>query len=72
MQTKRALPAVTSLTEDQQRGWCCVWCREPLKVGDDRDLGEQRARPTTGAAYSWFPRGCADTVACAEREAGRR
>ncbi|WP_326607320.1 hypothetical protein [Streptomyces sp. NBC_01800] len=36
-------------------------------MGDDIDLGEQRARPTNGAAYSWFPRACADTEACTER-----
>jgi hypothetical protein len=66
----RALPPVSSLSEDQQRGWCCVWCRERLRLGDDVNLGEQRARPATGAAYSWFPRACADTAACTVREAG--
>ncbi|MEU2026820.1 hypothetical protein ABZ565_32480 [Streptomyces sp. NPDC016469] len=68
MQTKRQLPAVASLSQDQQRGWHCVWCRAPLTVGDDQDLGEQRARPTNGAAYSWFPRACKDAAACAGRE----
>lgn len=70
MTPTRPLPPVASLTEHQQRGWGCVWCRHPLRVGDDQDLGEQRARPAKGAAYSWFPRACADTAACAERERG--
>ncbi|MEU6017418.1 hypothetical protein ABZ826_26240 [Streptomyces sp. NPDC047515] len=38
-------------------------------MGADRDLGEKRARPEGGAAYSWFPRACSDVVACATREA---
>lgn len=63
----KALPPVTALSEQQQRGWRCVWCRYPLTVGEDVDLGEQRARPAGGAAYSWFPRACADEKACAAR-----
>ncbi|MFE7791328.1 hypothetical protein [Streptomyces sp. NPDC057460] len=63
----RDLPPVNELTEQQQRGWRCVWCRHPLTVGDDIDMGEQRATPAGGAAYSWFPRACADTEACTER-----
>lgn len=66
--TVRDLPPVAGLTEQQQRGWRCVWCREPLTVGADVDLGEQRARPIGGAAYSWFPRCCSDVEACATRE----
>ncbi|TXS44945.1 hypothetical protein EAO72_07950 [Streptomyces sp. or43] len=69
--TTRELPPVTTLTMHQQRGWRCVWCRAPLSVGYDIDLGEQRTRPRTGAAYSWFPRCCSDAQACAEREEGR-
>lgn len=65
----RALPAASALTEQQRRGWRCVWCRHPLLAGQDFDLGEQRARPATGAAYSWFPRACTDTTACGHREA---
>jgi hypothetical protein len=61
------LPAYDELTEQQRRGWRCVWCRYPLTVGDDIDLGEQRARSDNGAAYSWFPRACADTEACTEQ-----
>lgn len=53
----------------QQRGWHCVWCSHTLTVGEDVDLGEQRARPARGAAYLWFPRACRDTTACARREA---
>ncbi|THA78425.1 hypothetical protein E6R60_05955 [Streptomyces sp. A0642] len=67
----RALPAVSTLSMQQQRGWRCVWCRYPLQVGYDVDLGEQRAQPRTGAAYSWFPRACSETAECAAREAGR-
>ena len=70
--TTRELPPVTELTEQQQRGWHCIWCQERLRLGDDINLGEQRARPATGAAYSWFPRACADTAACTAREAGEQ
>ncbi|MFC9244600.1 hypothetical protein ACFT7S_11385 [Streptomyces sp. NPDC057136] len=66
----RDLPSVSDLTEQQQRGGVCVWCRTPLSVGADIDLGEQRARPDGGAAYSWFPRACSDVAACSAREAG--
>ncbi|MFG3136164.1 hypothetical protein ACGFZA_08060 [Streptomyces sp. NPDC048211] len=62
--TTRGLPPVAKLTEQQQRGWACVWCGRSLTVGSDIDLGEQRARPAVGAAYSWFPRACPDTAAC--------
>lgn len=67
--TVRDLPPVSDLTEQQQRGWRCVWCRTRLSVGADVDLGEQRARPANGAAYSWFPRACSDMVSCSAREA---
>lgn len=67
--TVRDLPPVSALTVHQQRGWQCVWCRQPLTAGADIDLGEQRARPARDAAYSWFPRACADRAACAVREA---
>lgn len=69
--TMRVLPPVSELTEQQRRGWRCVWCRHPLATGADVDLGEQRARPAGGAAYSWFPRACAETGPCAEREAAQ-
>ncbi|MFG2670471.1 hypothetical protein [Streptomyces sp. NPDC048445] len=65
--TVKALPPVSALTEQQQRGWRCIWCDYPLAAGLDVDLGEQRARPQDGAAYSWFPRACADTELCASR-----
>ncbi|MFJ2094737.1 hypothetical protein ACIOEW_36615 [Streptomyces sp. NPDC087901] len=68
--TVRELPPVRDLTEQQQRGWRCVWCRYPLTVGADIDLVEQRSQAVNGAAYSWFPRACRDTTACAGREAG--
>lgn len=70
MPVVRDLPPVNGLTEQQQRGWSCIWCGTSLTVGADIDLGEQRARPTAGAAYSWFPRACSDTRACADRERG--
>ncbi|MFI6862657.1 hypothetical protein ACIBKZ_22640 [Streptomyces sp. NPDC050421] len=63
----KALPPVSELTEQQQRGWRCIWCRYPLTPGADVDLGEQRARPVGGAAYSWFPRACADEATCTAR-----
>ncbi|MEV5200820.1 hypothetical protein [Streptomyces sp. NPDC053720] len=69
--TVRDLPPVSNLTERQQRGWSCVWCDATLAVGEDMDLGEKRARPEGGAAYSWFPRACSDTATCAGRERGR-
>ncbi|MFI7329713.1 hypothetical protein ACIBQ3_34395 [Streptomyces rubiginosohelvolus] len=67
--TARALPAIATLTEAQQRGWECVWCHAALGIGLGDDVGEQRARPSRGAAYSWFPRQCPDVVACQAREA---
>ncbi|WP_326593799.1 hypothetical protein [Streptomyces brevispora] len=67
--TVKDLPPVAELSEQQQRGWRCVWCSFPVTVGEDVDLGEQRARPADGAAYSWFPRACADTEVCAARTA---
>ncbi|WP_097932504.1 MULTISPECIES: hypothetical protein [unclassified Streptomyces] len=66
--TTRSLPSITSLTEAQQRGWACVWCRAALGIGLGDDLGEQRVRPANGAAYSWFPRQCPDASACLARE----
>lgn len=66
--TARALPPASDLTEQQQRGWTCVWCKTTLAVGEDMDLGEKRARPEGGAAYSWFPRACSDNATCADRE----
>lgn len=67
----RDLPAVAELTEQQQRGWVCVWCSTELHTGTARDLGEQRHRPADGAAYSWFPRACPNVATCARREANR-
>ncbi|MGY3682977.1 hypothetical protein [Streptomyces sp. TE33382] len=61
------LPPVSTLSEQQQRGRACTWCAEPLGT----DLGEQRVRPATGAAYSWFPRECLDALACPGRRAAR-
>ncbi len=66
--TVRDLPPVSQLTEQQQRGRHCVRCRAPLSPGSDIDLGEKRVTPAEGAAYSWFPRACADTTACRARE----
>lgn len=66
--TTRALPSITTLTEAQQRGWACVWCRADLGIGLGDDLGEQRVKPADGAAYSWFPRECSDAATCQARE----
>lgn len=67
----RPLPSVHDLTEQQQRGWHCVWCRSPLGTDLGVDLGEQRVTPTTGASFSWFPRECLDAQECAGRRAAR-
>lgn len=69
--TVRDLPSVTELTEQQQRGWVCVWCGTALFTGTALDLGEQRHQPAEGCSYAWFPRACPETAACAEREAGQ-
>ncbi|WP_371612865.1 hypothetical protein [Streptomyces clavifer] len=69
--TVRPLPGIDLLTDPQQRGWCCVWCGASLGVGLGTSLGEERVVPPDGAAYSWFPRECPDTQACAAREARR-
>lgn len=66
----RRLPAVHTISEQQQRGWACVWCRTPLGTGLGVDLGEQRVTPTGGAAYLWFPRECLDRGVCTWRSAG--
>lgn len=69
--TTRRLPPVTDLTEQQLRGWACVWCLKWLSAGTDEDLGEQRVVPESGAAYSWFPRACGDVEECAKRQVER-
>lgn len=69
--TVRELPPVSALTEQQQRGWACVWCTAELTTGTAVNLGEQRCRPSGGTPYWWFPRACPDLVACADREAER-
>ncbi|MGW1466306.1 hypothetical protein ACWCPT_18405 [Streptomyces sp. NPDC002308] len=66
--TVRNLPPVSELTEQQQRGWSCVWCAAPLSTGTAINLGEQRHEPAFGAPYWWFPRACPDTRACTKRE----
>ncbi|MGA5472512.1 hypothetical protein ACPCUK_27535 [Streptomyces arboris] len=57
------------MSEQQQRGWNCVWCAGWLPAGLSADLGQQRVIPETGASYLWFPRECLDTAACSERAA---
>jgi len=64
----RDLPPARELTEYQRRGWSCVWCHAVLDAKEAVDLGQQRVKPDEGAAYSWFPRACADKAGCAERE----
>jgi len=66
--TVRDLPPADAVTEYQRRGWSCVWCHAVLDAAGAVSLGQQRVRPREGAAYSWFPRACADKVACASRE----
>ncbi|MGY3679766.1 hypothetical protein ACVWXU_003389 [Streptomyces sp. TE33382] len=65
------LPAPESLSDAQQRGAACVRCAAPLGTDLGIDCGEQRVRPATGAAYSWFPRECLDALACAGRRVAR-
>jgi len=69
--TARPLPPVSEMTDAQQRGWRCTWCAAPLGLGLGTALGEEHIVPKGGAAYSWFPRECPDTQACAAREARR-
>lgn len=64
----RQLPSVGSLTDQQLRGWSCVWCGTGLTVGTGISLGDRRHRPERGAAYWWFPRACAEAAECARRE----
>ncbi|WP_329943662.1 hypothetical protein [Streptomyces sp. BE147] len=71
MMTVKDLPPVSALSEQQQRGTACTWCAAPLGTDLGVDLGEQRVRPATGAAYSWFPRECLDKLACAGRRVAR-
>ncbi|MEU1086865.1 hypothetical protein ACFYPN_00550 [Streptomyces sp. NPDC005576] len=66
--TVRNLPPVSELTEQQQRGWSCVWCAAHLSTGTALNLGEQRHEPAFGSPYWWFPRACPDARACAKRE----
>ncbi|MGQ4351999.1 hypothetical protein [Streptomyces drozdowiczii] len=66
----RRLPSVGSLSEHQQRGWRCCWCRWQLHPGYDRAVGEIRVAPERGAAYTVFLRECADTEECQARAPG--
>ncbi|MFF3354083.1 hypothetical protein ACFYWN_15765 [Streptomyces sp. NPDC002917] len=66
--TVRDLPPVSELSEQQQRGWSCVWCGTELSTGTAANLGERRHTPVNGSPYWWFPRECPDTSACATRE----
>ncbi|MEE1790846.1 hypothetical protein PUR28_08710 [Streptomyces sp. BE308] len=71
MSTTTDLPDVDRMSDAQQRGANCVWCRSPLGTDLGVDLGEQRVTPATGAAYAWFPRECVDALACSGRRAAR-
>lgn len=66
----RRLPSVGSLSEHQQRGWRCCWCRWPLHPGYDRAVGEIRVAPERGATYTVFLRECADKKECQDRLPG--
>lgn len=67
----RELPPVSELSEQQQRGWCCVWCGTGLSTGTAVNLGERRHKPKGANPYWWFPRACPDVTACASREPER-
>jgi hypothetical protein len=51
------LPRVESLTDRQQRGADCVFCRRELVTGHVIDLGP-RPLGTHGVKARWFPRAC--------------
>ncbi|WP_326680912.1 hypothetical protein [Streptomyces sp. NBC_01237] len=69
--TVQQLPPVSALSEQQQRGWHCVWCAAPLGADLGVDLGEQRVTPANGSAYAWFPRECVNILVCSGRRAAR-
>ncbi|MGI5509356.1 hypothetical protein [Streptomyces sp. CA-106131] len=51
------LPGAGDLSEQQQRGAECVWCRITLTAETAVDLGERRIR-VGGSHVTAFPRGC--------------
>jgi hypothetical protein len=55
------LPSLTGLTEDQVRGFACVWNGEPLTDDTAVALGKRTAK-RAGAPVDWHPRACRDCV----------
>ncbi|MET7646263.1 hypothetical protein ABZS83_22070 [Streptomyces sp. NPDC005426] len=52
-----ALPPVSGLSSQQQRGVHCVFCGTALHTGAVRDLGP-RLTEAHGSVVRWFPRSC--------------
>ncbi|MFI8832700.1 hypothetical protein ACIGPN_16880 [Streptomyces afghaniensis] len=57
------LPSIGDLTEDQVRGFTCVWDGSEAPLTDEAavDLGPRRMRRLDGE-YEWHPRGCRQHV----------
>lgn len=62
------LPDVGQLSESQQRGAACVWCKAPMTAVTAVDLGERRIR-VLDTHFTAFPRGCRPCTAKAARRA---
>lgn len=55
--SRRPLPAMSELSEQQVRGSACVYCAVRLDNGDAVDLGERHVT-RAGQPIRWFPRAC--------------
>lgn len=55
--SRRPLPPMSELSEQQVRGSACVYCAVRLDNGDAVDLGERRVN-RAGDTARWFPRAC--------------
>jgi hypothetical protein len=64
-----AFPSIDGLTEDQVRGFTCVWdsSEKPLTKDAAVDLGPRRIKRLDGEC-DWHPRGCPEHVARAAYE----
>jgi hypothetical protein len=51
------LPPINSLSQDQVRGYTCVWDGIALTPSTAVDLGPRKFK-RVGEPVSWFPRGC--------------
>ncbi|MFE8962178.1 hypothetical protein [Streptomyces iakyrus] len=64
------LPGLDGLTEDQVRGFTCIWdsSEKPLAEDSAIGLGPRRMKRLDGE-YDWHPRGCPQHAAAAAMEA---